>query len=201
MLLLLEVLFSAGPFSGRIWDYVAICAHTDTHTLHVCLCISPSVYVENHEFKLIPPVLIQHLWVHSSFFSFHICNPFSHSERNLAPIGPKVFTCLINPLVCHQPPISAATSPLLTTPPPQPGGPPCSAHQRVFSLTYGKKAADLLSGVFSQGVHSAEVWCFLVRLPVSFPGFSPSRTTRTQISHKTSPSLSFPVSKILTGGC
>lgn len=126
---------------GTVWLYV----HTQTHTHVTHLHLYYSIYVENHEFKLIPSILIQHLRVHSSFFSLHICNPFSHSERKLPPIVPKVFICLINPLVCHQPLDFAATSPLLTTPPPQPGGPPCSAFQRVFSLTCWEKEADLLS--------------------------------------------------------
>lgn len=33
-----------------------------------------SIYVQNHEFTLIPPISIQHQLVHSSFFTIHIYN-------------------------------------------------------------------------------------------------------------------------------
>ena len=173
-----------------------MCTHIHTRVTHLHLYYS--IYVENHEFKLIPSIPIQHLRVPSSFFSFHICNPFSHSARNLPPIVPKVFICLINPLVCHQPLIFVATSPLLTTPPPQPGGPPCSAYQRVFSGK--KKQTCSFDAVFprcplSRSLTLSGETCGVVSW------LFPCWVTRTWISHVIAPSLSFPVSERLTDGC
>lgn len=43
-----------------------------TNTFYIYISIS--IYIQNHEFTLIPPISIQYQLVHSSFFIIHICN-------------------------------------------------------------------------------------------------------------------------------
>lgn len=42
------------------------------------------MHIEHHEFTPISPILVQHCRVNSNLPSFHICNFFSLTVRNLA---------------------------------------------------------------------------------------------------------------------
>lgn len=149
---------------GTVW----LCVYAQTHTRVTHLHLYYSIYVENHEFKLIPSILIQHLRVHSSFFSLHICNPFSHSERKLPPIVPKVLLVWSTPLSATS--LSTLRPPLRSLPHPLPNLEALRAlPTRAFSVwLVGKKRQTCsLDAVFprcpfSRGLMlSGETLCFL----------------------------------------
>lgn len=175
-----------------------MCTHRHTHALHICICIFLFML------KTMSSNWYLQFWSNISGFILVFSRsifviPFLIVRESCLPLSLKCY-------LSDQPPCLPPASQLCGH---------LSAPYHTLSPTWrpsvlclpegfqsdllGKRGRLALLMLFSQGVHSAEVWCFLVRLCVSW--LFPFWATRTWISHVTSPSLNFPVSKILTDGC